>query len=318
MTSNHPSSPEISVNIHKNARLTAAGRVLVVRRVVFEGQQAPEVGHSMGVSTRTVWKWVGRYRQGGWTALEDRSSRPHRSPRRLSGRRTRQVERLRRKRWTAPRIARYLAMALSTVGLVLRRLGLGRLRCLDPKPAIIRYERQRPGELLHLDTKKLGVVDGVGHRIHGKRRTRKRGKGWEFLHVCVDDNSRVVYQEVLQDEKGVTVTAFLERAVRWFESLGIAVEDVMTDNGSGYVSKAFRSKVEDLGARHIRTRPYTPRTNGKAERFIQTALREWAYAHAFKTSAARTLALGGFTRYYNSERPHTALGHQPPLSRLAG
>ena len=210
-------------------------------------------------------------------------------------------------------------MAISTVGLVLRRLGLGRLRCLAPKPVIIRYERQRPGELLHLDTKKLGRIDGVGHRIHGRRSTRGHGKrGWEFLHVCVDDNSRVVYQEVLDDEKGVTVTAFLERAVRWFESLGIAVEDVMTDNGSGYVSKVFRSAIEDLGVRHIRTRPYTPRTNGKAERFIQTALREWAYAHAFRSSAARTLALGGFTRYYNSERPHTALGHQPPLSRVAG
>ena len=209
-------------------------------------------------------------------------------------------------------------MAVSTVGLVLRRLGLGRLRSLDPKPIVIRYERERPGELLHLDTKKLGRIDGIGHRIHGNYQRRSRGIGWEFLHVCIDDHSRLAYQEVLQDETGITVTAFLQRAVRWFKGLGVTVEGVMTDNGSGYISKIFRSSVEALGARHIRTRPYTPKTNGKAERFIQTAMREWAYAQPFRSSAARTLALASFTRYYNCERPHSALNYQPPLSRLAG
>ena len=306
------------MNIHKNARLTAAGRALAARRVVHEGHKASDVSRSLGVSERTIWKWVARYRDGGLEALEDRSSRPHRSPTRTSARQIGRIEQLRRKRWTSPRIARRVGLAVSTVALILRRLGLNRLRFLEPKPVVVRYERERPGELLHLDTKKLGRIEGVGHRIHGDRRTRVRGIGWEFLHVCIDDHSRAVYQEVLPDEKAVTVTGFLKRAAAWYQSLGITVERVMTDNGSGYRSHVFRGAVEALGVRHIRTRPYTPKTNGKAERFIQTAIREWAYAAPYRSSAARTLALRGFTRYYNTARPHAALGYRPPLSRLLG
>ncbi len=304
------------MNIHKNAQLTPAGRALPVERVLVNGQTASEVARSLGVSERTVWKWVRRYREQGEAGLRDRSSRPQRSPSRTPEWRVRRIEHLRRRRWTSPWIARRLGMPLSTVGAVLRRLGLNRLSRLDPKPRVVRYERKRPGELVHLDTKKLARIVRVGHRIHGDRSKSVEGAGWEFLHVCIDDFSRVVYQEVLPDEKGETATGFLKRAAAWFQALGVAVERVMTDNGSCYRSKRFRGAVAALGARHIRPRPYTPRTNGKAERYIQTATREWAYAKAYPHSSVRRKALKRFTRFYNAERPHTALGYRPPLSRL--
>jgi transposase InsO family protein len=226
------------------------------------------------------------------------------------------IERLRQRRYTSLRIAEELRMAVSTVGLWLRRLGLGRLKSVEPKPVVVRYEKKRPGELLHLDIKKLGRIQGVGHRIHGDRRRRVRGIGWEFLHVCVDDATRVAYGEVLADEKGDTAAGFLGRAIGWFRSQDVFVERVMSDNGSCYVSHTFRRALKALGARHVRTRPYRPQTNGKAERFIQTAQREWAYARAYRTSAIRTLALEGFLNRYNRRRPHRALGNQTPLSRL--
>lgn len=304
------------MNVHKNAKLTPAGRALLVQRVLFEHQSVGEVSRSMGVSRRTVRKWVGRYRAGGWKAMEDRSSRPRRSPMKLGTRLVRRIETLRRRRYTSLRIAEELKLAISTVGLWLRRLGLGRLRNLEPKPVVVRYEKQRPGELLHLDIKKLGRIQGVGHRIHGDRRTRVRGIGWEFLHVCVDDATRVAYAEVLPDERDHTATGFLERAVAWFRGQDVVVERVMTDNGGCYRSHRFRRALEAIGARHIFTRPYRPQTNGKAERFIQTAKRNWAYARAYRSSAIRTLALEGFLNRYNRRRPHRALGNQTPLSRL--
>ena len=207
-------------------------------------------------------------------------------------------------------------MPISTVGIILRRLGLGRLAALEPKPAVVRYERQRPGELIHIDTKKLGRIAAVGHRITGDRRDTTRGVGWEALHVCIDDATRLAYSEILADERKASAVGFLERALEWFAGHGVSVERVMTDNGSAYRSHAFRSAVVAAGLKHKRTRPYTPRTNGKAERFIQTSLREWVYARPYASSQERTLALAPWLDHYNTERPHTALAHRPPTARL--
>jgi transposase InsO family protein len=304
------------VNVHKNAKLTPAGRAGLVKRVLFEGQSVVGVSRWLGVSPATVRKWVKRYETGGWKALEDRSSRPKRSPRRLPRRTVRRIEQLRRRRWASLRIAEELALAVSTVGLWLRRLGLGRLRNLEPRPVVVRYEKKRPGEMLHLDTKKLGRIKGIGHRIHGDRRRSSPGIGWEFLHVCVDDATRVAYAEVLPDERGASAKSFLQRAVAWFRAQDVFVERVMTDNGSCYVSHTFRTALDALGVRHVRTRPYRPQTNGKAERFIQTAKKEWAYARAYRSSAIRSLALPGFLHRYNCRRPHRGIGNRTPISRL--
>ena len=219
---------------------------------------------------------------------------------------------------SGPAIARRLGLARSTVGAVLRRLGLGRLSALDPKPPIVRYERQRPGELIHVDTKKLGRIDGVGHRITGDRtgQSRKRGTGWECLHVAVDDASRLAYTEVLADEKKATACAFMSRALAWFARNGVVVERVMSDNGSAYKSHDFRDLLAKAGLRHIRTRPYTPRTNGKAERFIQTSLREWLYAIPYASSTERTAAMPDWIDNYNLERPHSAHNGLPPFTKL--
>jgi transposase InsO family protein len=304
------------VNVHKNAKLTPAGRAELVKRVLFEKQSVREVGRAMGVSRRTVYKWVKRYRALGVSGLEDRSSRPHRSPRQLDVKLVRRIEQLRRRRYTGLRIAEALELAASTVSLWLRRLGLNRLRYLEPRPEIVRNDKTRPGELLHLDTKKLGRIQGIGHRITGNRRGSGHGLGWEFLHVCIDDATRVAYAEVLPDEKGVTATAFVQRAIAWFEEHDVHVERVMTDNGSCYISKRFGRTLVKLGVRHVRTRPYRPQTNGKAERFIRTATNEWAYARAYRTSAARTRLLAGFLNRYNRRRPHRGIGNVTPLSRL--
>jgi transposase InsO family protein len=229
----------------------------------------------------------------------------------------RRIERLRRRCWTGGRIAAALELAVSTVSLWLRRLGLERLRKLEPTPVVVRYERRRPGELLHLDAKKLGCIGQIGKRINRDPRTRVRGIGWEYLHVCIDDATRVAYAEIgHRDESGETVAGFLRRALDWFREQGVWVERVMTDNGGGYRSHRFRQVLETVGARHIFTRPYRPQTNGKAERFIQTALREWAYAAAYRNSWARSAALPGFLNRYNRLRPHRALSNQTPLSRL--
>ena len=251
------------MNVHKNAKLTPTGREDLVRRVLVERQSVRHVSCAMGVSRRTVYKWVKRYKAEGVMGLEDRSSRPHHSPRQFQLKLVKRIERLRRRRYTGLRIAEELELAVSTVGLWLRRLGLGRLRDIEPKPVVVRYEKRRPGELLHLDTKKLGKIKGIGHRITGNRRGSGHGLGWEFLHVCIDDATRIAYAEVLPDEKGITATGFVERAIAWFRAHDVHVEGVMTDNGACYRSHRFRSTLAAHGIRHLYTQPYRPQTNGK-------------------------------------------------------
>lgn len=303
------------MNVHKNAVLTPRGREQLVERLEA-GESRAAAAAAVGVSCRTVRKWEKRRAEEGLAGLQDRSSRPHRSPSQVRRVRERQIKRRRQKRWTQAAIANDLGMPLSTVGAVCRRLGLGRLPDLEHRPPIVRYERDRAGELIHLDIKKLARIERVGHRVHGDRSRKMKGVGWEFLHVCIDDASRVAYAEVLPDEKGVTCTDFLRRAVRWLQERGVRVERVMTDNGSGYISKAFRALVASLGVRHIRTRPYTPRTNGKAERFIQTCKREWAYARPYAHSRDRIAALDTFLCFYNCHRPHWGIGRKTPQLRL--
>ena len=305
------------MDAHQNARTTPHSRMLIVERL-REGWTVSAVAQAMGIDAKTVRKWCARFAAEGAAGLADRSSRPHRCPRRLGEEAEAEIERLRRQRLSGPAIARQARRPVSTVGVVLRRLGLGRLCALDPKPPTIRYERERPGELIHIDTKKLGRIDGVGHRITGDRRgqSSKRGTGWEALHVAIDDASRLAYTELLPDERKDSAVAFLDRARSWFISHGIEVERVMTDNGSAYKSGAFRAALSQAGIGHKRTRPYTPRTNGKAERFIQTTLREWAYASPYHSSAERAAALPAWLCSYNSRRPHSALGGRPPISRL--
>lgn len=304
------------MNVHKNAKLAPAGRALLVQRVVVAGTRRAVVAAAFGVSERTVSKWVGRWRGEGARGLADRPSRPWRSPRALGRRVVRRIERLRRRRWTGPQIAARLGVPISTVSRTLRRLGLGRLRALEARVPVVRYERARPGELLHLDAKRLGRFRRVGHRINGARHHFSDGVGWETVFVAIDDATRVAYAEILPAERGEWAARFLARAARWFGQLGVRIERVMTDNAWAYRSHAFRGVLGTLGARHLATRPYTPRTNGKAERFIQTCLREWAYRRAYPTSAARATALPVFLRRYNVERPHTALQRRPPLARL--
>jgi transposase InsO family protein len=291
--------------------------MLIVERL-REGWTVSAVAEAMGIDSRTVRKWRDRFAAEGEAGLQDRSSRPHRSPTRLGADAKAEIARLRRERLSGPSIARQARRPVSTVGAVLRRLGLGRLQGLEPKPPVIRSERDHPGELIPIDTKKLGRIDGIGHRITGDRRgqSSKRGTGWEALHVAIDDASRLAYTELLPDERKESAVAFLERARAWFAGHGVAVERVMTDNGSAYKSRVFRAALSEAGIRHKRTRPDTPRTNGKAERFIQTTLREWAYAAPYSSSAERAAAMPAWLCSSNSRRPHSALGGQPPISRL--
>ena len=305
------------MNSHKNAKLTPAGRALLVHRVVQERQPVRQVAHALGVCPKTVYRWVQRWQTQGPVGLVDRSSRPQRSPTRLRATVVRRIVALRQRRWTSLRIAAWLRLRPSTVVRTLQRLGLNRRPALTPPRPVVRYERERAGELLHVDTKRLGRIGRVGHRIHGDRTTRVRGIGWETVHVAVDDATRVAYVEVLADEQTPTVVGFLERARSWYAARGVTVTGLMTDNGSAYRSHAVRACLAGHGIRHLRTRPYTPRTNGKAERFIQTLLREWAYERPYRSSAARTAALSDWQRYYNTRRPHTALHLKAPRQRLA-
>src|SRR6478735_329825 len=274
------------MNMHKNARLTPRGRERIVQQV--ESGQTPEaVAEAAGVCPRTVRKWVDRYRREGLLGLQDRSSRPHRLRQPTPQTVVEEIERLRRQRWTGKQIAAETGVSPATVSRVLRRLGLNKLSALEPAEPIRRYERQNPGELIHLDIKKLGRIGSVGHRITGRQSgaiNRHRGIGWEFVHVCIDDASRVAFVQVMPDERKGSAIAFLEAAVSYFAKLGIRIERVMTDNGSCYRAKTFRAACKRLGLRQIFTKPYTPKTKGKAERFIQTALREWAYARAYQNS----------------------------------
>ena len=306
------------MNIHKNARMTVHGRVHLVHRVRTEGWRVAVAAVAAGVSERTAYKWLARHRQGGTAGLQDRSSAPGRSPHQLAPDVVDRIERLRRDRLTGPVIAGSLGLPRSTVGAVLRRIGLGRLSALQEKPPAIRYQRDRPGELIHIDTKKLGRIKGIGHRITGHHvgMNRSRGIGWEVLHVAIDDASRLAYTELLADEKKESACAFMERALAFFHAYGATVERVMSDNGSAYRSHAFRQLLGQQGIRHIRTRPYTPRTNGKAERFIQTSLREWAYVSPYRSSAERADAMAPWINGYNTTRPHSALANQTPWLRL--
>lgn len=306
------------MNMHENARMTVRGRVLLVKRIEEDGWRIAAAAEAAGVSVRTAYKWLARFRSGGEAKLADRSSAPRRTPRATPQATVAAVEALRRQRRTGPAIARDLGLPRSTVGAILRRLGLGRLSVLDAKPPAIRYERQHPGDLIHVDTKKLGRIRGIGQRITGDRRgqSNNRGIGWECLHVAIDDASRLAYTEVLADEKQDTTCAFTARAIAWFERHGVTVARLMSDNGSAYRSKAFRELLTKRGIRHIRTRPYTPRTNGKPERFIQTSLREWAYAAPYPSSSERTKAMPAWIDAYNTTRPHSALNGASPVKRL--
>jgi len=315
---NFSDSSEDRMNIHKNARLTPLGRERIVMQAL-SGQTPEAVARAAGVCPRTVHKWVRRYKAEGIEGLRDRSSRPHRLHRPTPPAFVERVEALRRQRWTGKQIAAEVGVSPATVSRILKRLGLNRLAALEPAEPVRRYEREHPGELIHIDIKKLGRFERVGHRITGDRRgqSKSRGVGWEFVHVAIDDASRVAVSRILPDEKKHSAVAFLKATVAYYQSLGVTVARVMTDNGSCYRSKAFREACRDLAIRHIRTKPYTPKTNGKAERFIQTALREWAYAQAYDTSAERAAELPIWLHRYNWHRPHGSLKSKTPISRLA-
>ncbi|MFN8067128.1 MAG: IS481 family transposase [Vicinamibacterales bacterium] len=305
------------MKLHRNAKTTPTSRLLIVTRVVFDDWSQAETAEAAGVSVRTVAKWVRRFRQGGVAALEDASSRPGPPAHQTSALAVHLIRWLREQHGLpAWAIGVALRMPRSTVSVWLRRLGLSRPVVAPPVP-VQRYEWPTAGDLLHVDIKALGKIAGVGHRIHGDRRRRARGIGWEHVHVAVDDHSRIAFVEVLADQEGPTCAAFLERAVAWFAARGITVQRVLSDNGSGYVSRVFRATCERLRIRHKRTRPYTPRTNGKAERFIQTLLREWAYVVPYTTSAERRRALRRYLAFYNRHRPHASLSYEVPWSRLA-
>ena len=318
------------MKLHANAPLGPKGRAIMVKRVLEDRVALTEAAEAAGVSARTAGKWVRRYRAEGEAGLLDRSSAPRRVANATPPDRVEAIAALRRIRLTGPEIAETLEMPTSTVSAVLGRIGLGRLSRLEPAEPIRRYERSRPGELIHIDVKKLGRIGphGAGHRVTGRpgrrdntRRTdaagvRRSKTGWERVHVCVDDATRLAYVEVLPDEKATTAIGFLRRAIGFYRSHGITVERLMTDNGSAYVSVAHALACRSLGIRHIRTRPYRPQTNGKAERFIRTMLREWAYAAAYGSSPERAAALSGWVERHNFSRRHGAIGHRPPIARL--
>jgi len=305
------------MNLHANAALSLNARRRLVARVVDEGWSLTSAAAAAEVSDRTARKWVARWRTDGDAGLLDRSSAPRRQPAATPAERVEAIAALRRVRMTGAEIAECLGMAISTVQGILTRIGLGKLSRLEPPEPPNRYERARPGELIHVDVKKLVKIgNGAGHRATGKRTSHARGIGWEFVHVCVDDATRLAYVEVLKDEKATTCIAFLRRAIRHYAAHGVEVERLMTDNGSSYRSKLHQIACRTLGIKHLRTRPYRPRTNGKAERFIRTMLGGWAYGAIYRNSAERTKALDGWLWTYNHRRPHGSLSHQPPISRL--
>jgi transposase InsO family protein len=283
---------------------------------VLAGRPKAQVAAELGVSVKTVDKWLRRYQQEGPAGLEDRRSRPHTSPHRIPAALARAVIALRRERWTMARIAQVLGLSRASVARILKRAGLNRLSRLQPAAPVQRYERARPGELLHLDVKKLGAITQAGHRIVGRQRRGPRGAGWEYVHVAIDDAARVAYAQTLPDETADSATAFLRAAVAYYAGLGVQIQAVMTDNAPAYYSRSFTQACRDLGIKQLYTKPYTPRTNGKAERFIQSALREWAYARAYTHSRQRTAALAPWLHSYNWHRPHASLAGQPPITRL--
>lgn len=302
------------MNIHNNARLTAWGRAELVRRVVVDGEPVRAVAAALHISPSTAYKWVRRFAEGGWAVLVDRSSRPHRSPTATRPALVERILRLRATRLTGPEIAERLRLPVSTVGRILTRAGQGRLKGPGPTGGP-RYQRETPGELVHVDTKALDRFVAAGHRAHGNRSKvgRRRGLGQDHLHVAIDDATRVAYAELHPAQDAATCVRFLEAAQRWYATLGIAITGLMTDNAKAYTSHAMQAALAAQGIRHLRTKPYRPQTNGKAERFIQTALRRWAYKRPYRTSAHRNAALPDFLDSYNLERPHRSLGRVPPL-----
>jgi transposase InsO family protein len=309
------------MQLHGNAALTPNGRLRLARRVVEEGWSLTSAAAAAEVSERTARKWVERYRADGEPGLADRRLAPRSQPRATPQDRIEAIAALRRLRMTGAEIAECLGMALSTVQGILTRIGLGKLSRLEPPEPPNRYERKRPGELIHIDVKKLGRIGhrGAGHRATGSRqnRGRSRGAGWEFVHICIDDATRLAYVEILPDERATTCIGFLKRALRFYRAHGVKVERLMTDNGNAYRSTLHAIACRTLRIKHIRTRPYRPRTNGKAERFIRTLLAGWAYGAIYRSSAERAAALSGWLHFYNSRRPHGSLGHRAPMERLA-
>jgi transposase InsO family protein len=305
------------MDIHQNARLTPLGREHMVN-MVLRGQTPKAVSEAVGVCPRTVKKWVERFHAEGLAGLQDRSSRPDKLRQPTSQATVDRIEVLRRQRLTGKAIAAETGVSPAPVSRVLKRLGLNRLSALEPAEPPRRYQRDRPGELIHIDIKKLGRFDRTGHRITGRQTgiATSRGSGWEFVHVCIDDASRIAFSRIMKTERKACAVAFLKAAVAYYASLGISVERVMTDNGSCYRSRRFRNACRRLGLKLIYTRPYTPRTNGKAERFIQTALREWAYARAYDSSLQRAAELPYWIHRYNWHRPHGGIGARPPISTL--
>jgi transposase InsO family protein len=312
------------MTLHGNARTCPKSRKLLVERVLVEHWSVTTAAAAAGVSERTVWRWLKRYRTEGERGLLDRFSRPHRSPTQLPKATVDAIRSLRKLRMTAAEIAEVLSLALSTVSLWLKRIGLGKRSRLEPPEPPNRYERRHPGELVHVDIKQLGRISakGAGHRVLGHRKSQfrsghqRRMTGFEYIHVMIDDHTRLAYAEVLQTLTARDAVAFLRRAVAWFGERGVVIGAVMSDNGSAYIAHAHRKALAELGLRHMRIRPYRPRTNGKAERFIQTLLNEWAYDRIYGSSAERAAALPLFLERYNFRRPHGSLAHKPPVSRL--
>ena len=313
------------MKLHANAALSLNQRRRLAKRVVEEGWSLAEAAKAAEVSDRTARKWARRYRVEGENGLLDRPSAPRRVWNRTDERRIQVIAALRQLRLTGPEIAEVLEMATSTVSAILDRIGLGKLSRLSPPEPVLRYEKRRAGELIHIDVKKLGRISakGAGHRVTGRRNTEVKrdadGRlrtGWEFVHICIDDATRLAFAEVLANERATTAVAFLRRCLAFYRDRGVEVERVMTDNGSAYVSAVFAIACRTLGIKHSRTRPYRPQTNGKAERFIRTMLREWAYAVVYGSSAERTVALSRWLERYNIMRRHGALGHRPPITRL--
>ncbi len=305
------------MRLHPNAKLTPVNRLLLVERIRRYGWKVTAAAQAAGVSRRTAYKWLRRFDAEGKAGLEDRSSRPHRIPIRTPRRVLRRIEQLRRHRKAGWEIAQELGVPVSTVSRHLQQLGLGRLwRLEEQADPPRRYEHGSPGQLLHIDAKRFARIEAVGHRIHGDYRRKSPGAGWEVVFVCVDDCTRLAYAEVWPAEDAICATRFFRRAVRWFRRLGIRPRRLLSDNAKCYGSKRFTQLCDELGIAQSFTRPYTPRTNGKAERFIQTLKRRWAYRYAYRTSAIRAASLRPWVKHYNHQRPHRALGKKTPMARL--
>jgi transposase InsO family protein len=318
MSPNLSDSPGDRMNTHNNARLTPKGREDMVRAVVDQAMSKAQAARQFNTTSKTVAKWVTRYKAEGVVGLRDRSSKPLSSPSQIPSATCAAVERLRRERRTQEHIGAELAISKASVSRILRRLGLSLLSSLEPQEPRPRYERDKPGEIIHIDIKKLGRFNSVGHRITGRRtgHCSSQAAGWEYAHVAIDDHSRVARADIFPNQKKESAVNFLFATIAYFKSLGVTVERVMTDNGSCYRSNAFANACTQLGVKHIKIKPYTPQTNGKAERFIQTALREWAYATAFEHSEQRRQALLPWIHRYNWHRPHASLAKKSPISRI--